>query len=317
MIFPVQDAFWTDTTTFIRKTIGPDTPFIGPREFRAVLPKVFPYDWVHAIEILSQFGGVAVHKGLMHELPVPLLQAMGKEWRCVFANEVFLFFMPPNSTLPPTPELHLQFFYDRLQSMEKLAQMQQPRTKALTAFVVVASRTSSFLEKTLESLSPFHMPVLVVAATADAARREAYRSICSAHRAEMHAWDKNAAPAKALRLGVWQLLKDAHLAWICSLDDTMVARPDFLLVMEKFRNRETRPLLGGLWTEADGTSASISRDGFQLITLSRQVHLHRYGHRDYWAVTSRSFFNWKNLPLLSQKPEMLVIRDLVSLQTFT
>src|SRR5882724_8925068 len=108
MIFPVQDAFWTEMATFVRDAIGQDTPFIGPREFRPVLPRVFPYDWVHAIEILDQFGGVIVHKGLLHELPVPVLQTLKKEWKCVFANEVFLFFMPADSALSAASEIHLQ-----------------------------------------------------------------------------------------------------------------------------------------------------------------------------------------------------------------
>lgn len=322
MIFPVQDTFWTETATFVRNTIGQDAPVIGPREFRAVLPKVFPYDWVHAIEILDQFDGVIIHKGLMQELPLPLLQTMKKKWKCVFANEVFLFFMPADSTLPSASIIHLQLFYTRLRSMEKQAASTKPSIKELTAFLVIASHAPPSLDKTLRSLSLFHMPVLVVAGTSDATQREAYRSVCSAHHAKLDESDKNTTLAKALKIGARRLLEDAAVTWISSFDDTMIVRPDFLSVMERFRNAETCPVLGGLWTEADGIRSSFSRDGFRLIIPRQQTSIHYYGHRKYWqqrlfpaySPAAHAFLSWIGFPFIPRWTDTLMIGDLVALQ---
>ena len=292
MNFPVQDPFWTETAAFVRDAIGPDKPFVGPREFRPVMPKVFPYDWVHAIEILDQFGGVIVHKGLMHELPVPVLQTVQKEWKCVFANEVFLFFMPVDSALSATSDTHLQFFHEQLESMEKLARITKAVLKEVTAVVVIASHAPSFLEKTLASLSLLHAPVFVVAATADAMRREAYRSVCSSYHARLDESGSHATVASALKSGVGRLLEDADTAWIASFDDTMLARPDFLLVMERLRSAETRPVLGGLWMKTDGIRNVFSRDGLRMIIPRKQGSIHCYGHREYWK---ERFFGADNL----------------------
>jgi hypothetical protein len=307
----------------VRDAIGPDKAFVGPREFRPVLPKVFPYDWVHAIEILDQFGGVIVHKGLMHELPVPVLQTVSKEWKCVFANEVFLFFVPVDSALTATSDTHLQFFHEQLESMEKLARITKAVLKEVTAVVVIASHAPSFLEKTLGSLSLLHAPVLVVAATSDAMRRKSYRSVCSTYHAGLDESGNHATVASALKTGVGRLLEDADNAWIASFDDTMLARPDFLLVMERFRNADTRPVLGGFWTEADGVRSSFSRDGLRMIIPRKQGNMHCYGHREYWkqmffatgSTGPRPSVNGKVFPFLAPQIEPLIIDGLVSLQT--
>lgn len=311
MSFPVQDAFWTETATFVRNAIGQEVPFIGPREFRSVLPRVFSYDFVHAVEVLGQFSGVIIHKGLLHELPLPVLQTMKNEWKCVFANEVFLFFMPADSALPAATETHQQHFHDCLLSMEKSIEVKKQRVAELTALLVIAAREPFFLDKTLRSLSLLHLPVLVVASTSDPTRRKAYRSICSIHHAKLDALDKNTTPAKALKTGIEQLLEDIDIAWISSFDDSMVARPDFLFVMEKFRNAETCPVLGGLWTEADGIRTSCSRDGLRLIIPQKQPGIHVYGHREYWK---RRFFPTDNLPPFDSG---FIIENLVALQAAT
>jgi len=305
MIFPVQDPFWTETAGFIRETISPHRPFINPREFRAVLPRAFPYDWVHAIETLEQYDAVVIHKGLMHELPLPVLQALNDEWKKVFANAVFIVFMPVASPLPPCPKEHTQAFYDRLKLLEQFALAKKERTMEQTALLVIASRTPEHLDRTLNSFSLFHLPVFVLSARSDQSRQKSHGEVCSRHRAQ---WEKSVPHAtedEALESGIARFLADPDIDWIASFDDGMIARPDFLLVMEKFRSAKISPVLGGLWTGDDGVRASIFRDGFQIITPHRQNRRHLYGHRNFWREKFQTG---------THSPESQVIPGLVMLQ---
>lgn len=312
MNFPVQDSFWTEAAAFIRDTIGIEKSFIAPREFRSVLPRVFPYDYVHAIDVLEEYAGIAVHKGLLHELPLPVLQFVRMEWRCVFANEVFLFYMPPASTLPLAPEAHQTLFHESLESLKELAEMQRSKLREVTALLIVASHAPVFLSKTLEGVALLHVPTLVIAVTANTAWQEEYATICRDHRARFEVTGFKSTVPAALREGIRLWLEDPTVVWICSLDDTMLVRPDFLLVMEKLRADPAR-ILGGLWTEADGVRAAYSRDGFQLIVPQRENPHHCYAHRDFWQ---QRFFAATGLnPADLSSGKMLIVRDLVMLQS--
>jgi len=285
MKLPVQDPYWTETAEFIVRTIGPDTPFVGPREFSPVLPKVFPYDWGGALDNIDDYKGVAVHKGLMHELPVTLLRKIEQEWKCVFANAVFLFFLPPSCGIPVVSGEHLGAFYDNMISLEKLELEKKSRFIETTAAVVVAKGAHAGLEGTLRSLSLLRLEVAVVPAMGDANQREACRSLCARYRAHVagETGERVPAPDEALKAGVIMLLAGKRSAWIATFDDSTGARPDFLAVMEKWRDREERPLLGGYWEEADGLLESFHRDGFHLVVPRRLNARYIYAHRDYWV----------------------------------
>jgi hypothetical protein len=285
MKLPVQDPFWTETAEFIVRAIGSDTPFVGPREFSPLLPKVFPYDWGSALETLHDYKGVAVHKGLMHELPVTLLRKIEQEWTCVFANAVFLFFLPPSSGLPLVSGEHLGAFYDNMISLEKLELERKSRFIETSSAVVVAKGAHAGLEATLRSLALLRLETAVVPVMDDANQREACRSLCERYRA--HIVEKTGesvpAPDEALKVGVMMLLVGKRNAWIATFDDSTAARPDFLAVMEKWRDSQERPLLGGYWERADGVRESFHRDGFHLVVPRRLNTRHIYAHRDYWV----------------------------------
>ena len=220
MASQVQDPYWADTTLFIVEAIGADTPLIAPREFRPHLPKTFSYDFVHAVEILLDYRGVAVHKGLMHELPVSVLRTLREEWKCVFANEVFLFFMPPSSPLAAVSGDHLETFYENLTLLEKHEVALNSHPSKSTACLVLASRPPEGLEAALRSLSLLHLAVVVVPVTADAHLRRTFREICLRYRARFEPVEgaRSQSPRDAIRAGLGLLLADDRFDWIATLD---------------------------------------------------------------------------------------------------
>jgi len=322
MAFPAQDPFWTETEAFIRKTLGTETPFIAPREFYHALPRVFSYDWVHAIDILGDFAGFAVHKGLLHEIPLPVLLHLRAEWKCVFANAVFLFYVPPSTDLPLAAENHQRFFFEQLDLLQQEAEAQRTHVQETTALLVVASHSATFLNNLLRSTDLLHVPVLVVAVTADTNEREAYRDVCSQHNAHFEGTIHGTSVDQALKAGLQKYLENPDISWICTLDDTMLVRPDFVSVVEKFRTQNVCSHYGGLWTKADGTLTSASVDGFQVVVPLRENTIHCYGHRDYWnrklslkrAPSTPVWRRWRKLLFGEKHPSSLIIRDLVTFQ---
>ena len=190
--------------------IGDDSPIIAPREFRPHLPKTFPYDFVHAVDVLLDYRGVAVHKGLMNELPVPVLRTLREEWKCDFANEVFLFFMPPSCSLPSTSGQHLGAFDENLALLEKKVVALQSHPNKETACVVSASRAPAALEAVLRSLSLLHLAVVVVPHTTDENLRRAFRDLCLGYRTRLESvvGHKKPAPGDAIRTGVRRVLAE-------------------------------------------------------------------------------------------------------------
>lgn len=283
MLQPVRDPFWTEAAVFVRGTVGVEKPFIGPRELRAVLPKVFAYDWVYAIDKIEDYAGILVHKGLLHEIPLGVLRRIKNEWKCVFANAVFLFFMPPASPLSIIANEHVHSFDDALRCVEKVAASRHPVVREQTMFLAIASHAPEGLDNLLRSLGPFNVPLLVVAGTGDKARRNAYQAICAVHRVGFDDSISCANPREALKAGVVRSMEGEGIDWIATFDDTVVARPDFLFVMEKFRHSETCPALSGDWMPSDGARRSFQRDGVRIVVPRHQNDFLLYAHVNYWS----------------------------------
>lgn len=306
-----KDPFWTETVDFILRVIGPGEAFVGPWEFRAVLPKVFNYDWVHGIHVVSDFAAVVVHKGLLQDLPLPVLQTMKAEWKCVYANAVFLVYMPAACPLPLAGAEHLGSFYEALLLLEKQAAYNGNPAREKTAFVVAASNIPSSLDATLESLSLFRVPILVIPFNTDAANRDALGDICRRYETRFEAEQNSATASEAVESGVRRLLEDDGFDWISSFDDTVITCPDFLSVMEKFRDAETCPVLGGCWNEEDGMRTQFLRDGISIITPRRRNSLILHGHRGYWERRFSRDHSRGSFSSHAQEARAIVIPNLI------
>lgn len=279
----LDDPFWAETAAFIREKIGRDRTYVAPREFRDVLPTIFPYDGVLGTDPVEQAAGAVIHKGLMHELPIELLQLLNSEWKGVFANAVFVVFVPSQSRLPPASDEHIGAFRARLQSLEEAIAHGRAARADRTALLVIAANAPARLERTLRSLSRLHRPVLVVDARSGTTAEDDYRDVCLAHRAELEKPQTRLSVEAALEAGVRRLLDDVEVGWIASFDDTMCVRPDFLKVMERFRDRDACPVLSGDGNEAARMQDASFRDGFRLASVSKASGIHLYAHRGYWG----------------------------------
>jgi hypothetical protein len=323
MTLAADDPFWAETAAFVRIMIGPDRAYVAPREFRDVLPTIFPYDWVFGIDPIKQAAGVLIHKGLMHELPLFVLQFLNKEWKAVFANEVFVLFVPAHSPLPSAPGEHFGAFRARLQSLEMLiVQGREARTER-TALLVIASHAPTSLDSTLRSLSLLHHPVLVIDARSGGTHEDDYRQVCSEHYACLETPATRLTVLEALKAGVRRLMDDVEVGWISSFDDTMHVRPDFLKIMEHFRDPQACPVLSGFWSADEQIRGSSFRDGFQLVSVDRETGIQLYGHRNYWTPRFRLEHGSKTKnadearerPFIRWSSGIRVIPGLVTLQT--
>jgi len=278
--FPSGDVYWVSMADFIRDSIGTDRPFIAPREFYPILPRVFPYEFVHSLEIVSEQSGIALHKGLLDELPLSVVEFVRDEWKCIFANEVFVFLVP-ESTLPSVDKGHLQSLNDGIRRLQKATLLKRSQIDGTTGLVVVASHAPAALESTLRDLALLSAPILVMSPSRDGDLQEKRAAVCRKYRAQFEPLTSGPSVEEALEQGIRQMISEKGASWIATFDDSMQVRADLLLVMEKLRDLSNNGL-GGLWSEDAGVRATFSHDGLACIVPQRETSLHRYAHADHW-----------------------------------
>ena len=96
MPFPHNDPYWVEVADLVGGRTAGDQRVIAPDIFWSVLPKVYRYDHARA-HPTDDYDWIVVHKGLVADLPLDLLDRAVAEGRPVLANEVFVVFGPQDA----------------------------------------------------------------------------------------------------------------------------------------------------------------------------------------------------------------------------
>jgi len=100
MLHPETDPPWAETAQFVRRYCHEGDRLLAPIAFRQEFTHVIPYATA-SVPLLAQVSWVLIHKGMMDKLNQPVLQAIGEQFKPVFANDVFVVFSN-------RPDLHFQ-----------------------------------------------------------------------------------------------------------------------------------------------------------------------------------------------------------------
>jgi len=103
MPFPHDDPYWVRVAEVVRERSGVDDRVVAPDIFWAVLPRVYRYDHARA-HPTADYDWVVVHKGMVPDLPLALLDRAVADERAVFANDVFVVFGPKGWPAPLSPD---------------------------------------------------------------------------------------------------------------------------------------------------------------------------------------------------------------------
>jgi hypothetical protein len=212
--------------------------------------------------------------------------------------------------------VHFEAFDKNLDFLDVKENEKISHPNRATVCLVLASRPPAMLEGALRSLSLLHLAVVVAPVTSDRNLLQDYQGLCLQYRARFFpngSRSRKNAFQTALRL----VLEDRAFDWIATMNDSATVRPDFLLIMEKWRNAETRPVLGGYWAESDGVSREFYHDGFHCVIPRRPNKEFLYAHRAYWKNHLEGSFRHSWFPARQrtawnpQVPEPLVFPGLM------
>lgn len=89
MLFPIHDRYWVETSDFVQTHIMNGEKLIAPVEFEEKFSKR-AYSYSSGFINNSDFQWAIIHKGMINEINHALLKFVTKDFRPVFANEVFV-----------------------------------------------------------------------------------------------------------------------------------------------------------------------------------------------------------------------------------
>ncbi len=117
MPFPHDDPYWVQVADLVVERTAEDQRVIAPDIFWAVLPKVYRYDHARA-DPTAEYDWIVVHKGMVADLPLDLLDRAVTDGRPVLANDVFVVFGPRDepSTLD-ADDPHLQALVHEIEQL--------------------------------------------------------------------------------------------------------------------------------------------------------------------------------------------------------
>lgn len=90
MSFPTHDPYWASAADFVRSHVKDGEQVIAPPEFEEIIEH--PVHSIPSGASLRGFNWAVIHKGRIEERSRTALKQIRKDWRPVFANEVFVVF---------------------------------------------------------------------------------------------------------------------------------------------------------------------------------------------------------------------------------
>jgi hypothetical protein len=159
-----DDYFWDDALAFLKKHAASNHRFLLPDELCDLFLNTSPYHYTYA-EDSRLFDWILIHKGRVISLPIPVLEQICRSFVPVFANEVFVLFLNPQTAqgriiLPLVRSPHVRALFLKLRE-RKLKQTLEDLTTAKPR-LKSASRKSTLLIEQAKRSSWFSQPVSFV-----------------------------------------------------------------------------------------------------------------------------------------------------------
>ena len=273
-MFPQADEHWCEVREFLRTRLQPWEHLIAPNDFLDYFPGVFPP--VHAEQAPARRVRYTVlHKGLEQRPDDPnALPARRRRWlrrhaRVALENAVFQVWRTPG---PPT--------------VGRIPTLPDGR-EGRTAILVTTRERPGHLRRTLASLLPTGLEILVVDDGSGDACRQIYDSMAQewAGRLRVLRLPANRGLPAALTIGLGELLADPEVGWISVFqDDCELRDADAMDTLARLQHARTRPLLSGMVHPLHPAQGMARIDGHpvQLQYACNGPHLH--AHRSYWQA---------------------------------
>lgn len=117
MPFPHHDRYWNDAANFLREHHQAGETIIAPDEFVDLFPEVVPYVATFLPPGAAE-AWIVVHKGLLENMAHPFLEALAVDGRPVFANDVFVIFVPRPGLPTMAAATHVTAFREKLLQLD-------------------------------------------------------------------------------------------------------------------------------------------------------------------------------------------------------
>lgn len=273
-MFPHADPDWCEVREFLRARLEPWEHLVAPNDFLEYFPGVFPP--VHAEHTpVRQLRYTVLHKGLEQQPHDPnALPARRRRWlrrhaQVALENAVFQVWCTPGpptvGRIPPLPDARA----------------------GRTAILVTTCERPAHLRRTLASLVPTGLEILVVDDGSGSAARRACERIAGefAGRLRLLCLPANRGLPAALNAGLAELLADPEVAWVSVFqDDCELRDPAAMHTLARVQHARQRPLLTGVVHPLHPAQATarIGGHAVQLQHACNGPHLH--AHRSYWQA---------------------------------
>jgi hypothetical protein len=225
----------------------------------------------------------------MQEPPFELLQILARDWKVIFANEVFLVFVPPHSPRAAIDSPHIATFYKKLELI-RLNLRPHCKKNPKTGLLIQATHAPAMLDQTLAHLSCFDLPIFVMDMSNHRTHCNDYKKICSQSQSTVKIHLLSAQPRPLLSASLDDLVRE-NFVWISCFQDNVRARADLILALARFQNPSTHPFLSGHWEDSHGQKKSRNRDGYTLIETEFLSQIHRHFHQSLWQKNPQTLLS--------------------------
>jgi predicted O-methyltransferase YrrM len=276
------DIFWSSTADFVEQHWGRKVELLAPNEFNHRFYGTYAYRASQAIP-LEQLQVVVLHKGMLEEIPARFLNQVLDEWTPVFANEVFVVWVP-QSDLPSVKDSpHVTACYEKAEKHQTPVPDVSLNTDGSdTVILVTTYNRPTALKKSLPGILALGVPVLIVEDGSDASFREAYDLIYHQHAVDVLRIPQNRGLPNALNTGLGYWLANEQIQWISYLQDDVEVHPDLLQVLAKIQHPQQRPLLSGRDDPLHTIFGRKLMGGEEVYLKQMSPGIHLHAHRDYW-----------------------------------
>ncbi|MDX2212966.1 MAG: glycosyltransferase [Oculatellaceae cyanobacterium bins.114] len=282
MPFPLQDPYWMQARSFLERHAQPLDAILAPNEFLEFFPGTYHYNITYLLPA-RHFDFVVFHKAMLTEIELPLASAVVKQFRPVFANEVFVIYAQQSSVrIPKEDEIHVQALLEQI-SFNEAQQRSQVKVEKCAITVTTYNRPHS-LERSLPQFLALNVPIVVVDDASTPENAQANQQITEQHHIPLIRIPENRGLPNAINVGIGYWLADPEITWISYCQDDVDVTPDLFKILAEVQDRDERPLLTGRDALEHPTVRIEDIAGHRVLLKRSMPGQHLHAHRDYWSA---------------------------------